>query len=619
MIQSLDDLENIKKERDSQYRKHKKTVRICFGPGCQASGSRKIYELLKAELKSESLQSKVRVVTTGCHGLCERGPLVILNDDEIFYQSIGKRKAKAEEEIRLIINTIKTGEIADKLLMDSHEKGKKYTSVKEIPFYSFQKKIILNIVGKIDPEYIDEYIAHDGYKALFKALTTMKSDEILGWVQKSGLRGRGGGGFATGAKWKSCKEAHGSPKYILANGDEGDPGAFMDRVLMEGNPHAILEGMIIGGYTIGSNQGYIYVRDEYPLAVKRLSTAIEQARKQGLLGTNIFNTGFDFDIAIVRGGGAFVCGESTALMSSLEGKSGEPRAKYIHTVERGLWDKPSNLNNVETWACIPVIINNGWEWFASIGNEKNKGTKVFSLVGKVKNTGLVEVPIGATLRQIIYDIGGGIQDDREFKAVQTGGPSGGCIPKEYLETPIDFDTLRELGSMMGSGGMIVMDDRNCMVDVARYFLKFLVEESCGKCVPCREGTRRMLEIVERICDGEGKEEDIAHLEELGRAVNIGSLCGLGQSAANPVLSTLKYFMDEYEAHIKDKKCPAGVCKPLIHYTILENCTGCTLCARECPSNCITGEKKKLHTINQDKCIKCGMCYEVCKFGAVKVV
>jgi NADH-quinone oxidoreductase subunit F len=617
MIQSIDDLEKIKEDFTRRAGKYEKTVKICFGTGCVSSGSHGVYDGLVEALEKESLQKKVRVVKTGCHGFCEKGPIVVFNDDEIFYQSVGKRKLA--DDIALLLQTVKTGKVADSLLYASADKSRKFTATNEIPFYVMQKKIVLELNGSIDPESIEDYIAHGGYRALHKALTSMTPDEVLDGVQKAGLRGRGGGGFSTGEKWKSCRQAPGGPKYILANGDEGDPGAFMDRSLMEGNPSVILEGMTIGGYTIGSNQGYIYVRDEYPLAVKRLSTAIAQAKKHGLLGKNIFNTGFDFDIAIVRGGGAFVCGESTALISSLEGKSGEPRAKYVHTVERGLWDKPSNLNNVETWACVPAIVNRGWQWFASIGSEGSKGTKVFSLVGKVNNTGLIEVPMGTTLRQIIFDLGGGIQNDKEFKAVQTGGPSGGCIPKEYLDTAVDFDTLKELGSMMGSGGMIVMDDRNCMVDVARYFLKFLVEESCGKCVPCREGTRRMLEIVERICDGEGKEEDIAHLKELGRAVNIGSLCGLGQSAANPVLSTLKYFMDEYEAHIKDKKCPAGVCKPLIHYTILENCTGCMLCARECPSNCITGEKKKLHTINQDKCIKCGMCYEVCKFGAVKVV
>jgi NADH-quinone oxidoreductase subunit F len=614
MIQSLNDLHKIKEDFKARSRKFDKTVKICFGTGCVSSGAQGVYDGLISALKKASLDKKIRVVKTGCHGFCEKGPIVVFNDDEIFYQSVGKKKM--DEDVSLLMETIKTGKVADKLLYESADKSKRFVSTKEIPFYAGQKKIVLEFNGTIDPEDIDEYIANDGYTALHKVLTSMKPDDVLEWIQKSGLRGRGGGGFSTGTKWKSCKDAHGNPKYILANGDEGDPGAFMDRSLMEGNPAAIIEGMIIGGYTIGANQGYIYVRDEYPLAVKRLSIAIEQAGKYGLLGKNIFNTGFDFDIKIFRGGGAFVCGESTALMSSIEGKSGEPRAKYVHTVERGLWDKPSNLNNVETWACVPVIVNRGWEWFSSIGNEGSKGTKVFSLVGKVNNTGLIEVPLGTTLRKIIYDLGDGIQKNKEFKAVQTGGPSGGCIPKEYLDTPVDFDTLWELGSMMGSGGMIVMDDRNCMVDFARYFLHFLLEESCGKCVPCREGTRRMLEILNRICEGKGMEGDIEHLKELGKAVNTGSLCGLGQTAANPVLSTLRYFMAEYEAHIRDKKCPAGVCKPLISYSITKNCTGCMRCVKECPQSCITGEKKKRHKINQKKCIKCGMCYEVCKFDAV---
>jgi NADH-quinone oxidoreductase subunit F len=613
---TIERLEEIKRAFLLRQQVYQKTIRVCCGTGCISSGALKVLERLRDALKNEGLSERVRVVETGCHGFCERGPIVVFGENEIFYQIVGKRNLDAD--VKALIETVKSNTLVQNLLYtDPNDKTKKFVATSEIPFYYEQQKIVLKMNGYIDPESIEDYIAQGGYTALYKALK-MNPEEIIDWVDKSGLRGRGGGGFRTGRKWRSCREAQGSPKYIVANGDEGDPGAFMDRSLMEGNPHSIIEGMIIGGYAIGSNVGYIYVRDEYPLAVKRLTKAIEDARGLGLLGKGIFGTDFDFDIHIFRGGGAFVCGESTALMSSLEGRIGEPRAKYIHTVERGLWDKPTNLNNVETWACVPLIINNGWEWFASIGTKNSTGTKIFSLVGKVNNTGLVEVPMGITLRKIIYDIGGGIQKGKKFKAVQTGGPSGGCIPAEYLDTPVDFDTLTQLGSMMGSGGMIVMDERNCMVDVARYFLNFLVEESCGKCVPCREGVRRMYEIVDRICNGEGEEGDIEHLEELGRAIKLGSLCGLGQSAPNPVLSTIKYFREEYEEHIKQKKCRAGVCKPLIKISINEKCTGCMVCARNCPVGCISGEKQKLHVIDQSRCIKCQICYDVCRFDAVTI-
>lgn len=616
MTMTIERLEEIKRAFLSRQQVHQKTIRVCCGTGCISSGALKVLERLRDALKNEGLSERVRVVETGCHGFCERGPIVVFGENEIFYQIVGKRNLDAD--VKALIETVKSNTVAQNLLYpDPNDKTKKFVATSEIPFYYEQQKIVLKMNGYIDPESIEDYIAQGGYTALYKALK-MDPDEIVDWVDKSGLRGRGGGGFKTGRKWRSCKEAHGSPKYVVANGDEGDPGAFMDRSLMEGNPHSVIEGMIIGGYAIGSNEGFIYVRDEYPLAVKRLAKAIEDAKGLGLLGKGIFGTDFDFDIHIFRGGGAFVCGESTALMSSLEGKIGEPRAKYIHTVEKGLWDKPTNLNNVETWACVPLIINNGWEWFAGIGAKNSTGTKIFSLVGKVNNTGLVEVPMGITLRKIIFDIGGGIQKGRKFKAVQTGGPSGGCIPADYLDTPVDFDTLTQLGSMMGSGGMIVMDERNCMVDVARYFLHFLVEESCGKCVPCREGVRRMYEILDRICNGEGREGDIEHLEELGKAIKLGSLCALGQSAPNPVLSTIKYFREEYEEHIKQKKCRAGVCKPLIKISINEKCTGCMVCARNCPVNCITGEKQKLHVIDQSKCIKCQICYDVCRFDAVTI-
>ncbi len=615
MIVSIEQLDGIAAAYRQKTGTYSKIVKICCGTGCISSGALKVYEKLNEAIAAEKLIDRVLVKKTGCHGLCERGPIIVFGEDEILYQTVGKRNL--DDDAKLLLKTIQDGTVAENLLYKGEDKTKRYVSPRDIPFYSGQTRIVLAQNGILDPEDIEEYISAGGYRAIHKALQ-MDPAEIIEWIQKSGLRGRGGGGFPTGTKWRSCRDAEGEPRYVIANGDEGDPGAFMDRSLMEGNPHAVIEGMIIGGYAIGSDQGFIYVRDEYPLAVQRLSTAINKARENGLLGTNIFGSGFSFDIKIFRGGGAFVCGESTALMSSIEGKTGEPRAKYIHTVEKGLWDKPSNLNNVETWACVPHIINKGWEWFSSIGTPQSKGTKVFSLVGKVKNTGLVEVPMGITLNEIIFELGGGIQGNRKFKAVQTGGPSGGCIPGEHLGMPVDFDSLTKLGSMMGSGGMIVMDERDCMVDVARYFLKFLVDESCGKCTPCREGVRRMYEIVDNICGGNGEEGDVERLEELAKAIQLGSLCALGQSAPNPVLSTIKYFRDEYNVHIRQKKCPAGVCKALTAFMIDPGkCTGCMRCASECPVICISGEKKKVHAIDQSKCIKCGTCYDVCKFDAVK--
>jgi NADH:ubiquinone oxidoreductase subunit F (NADH-binding) len=471
----------------------------------------------------------------------------------------------------------------------------------------------------IDPESIEEYIAKGGYTALYKALKTMKPEEVIAEVETSGLRGRGGGGFPTGTKWLSCRRAKGDIKYVICNGDEGDPGAYMDRSLMEGDPHSVLEGMIIGAYAVGASEGFIYVRNEYPLAVANLQRAIGQAREAGFLGKNIFGTGFNFDVKIGKGAGAFVCGESTALMASLEGKAGEPRAKYIHTVEHGLWDRPSNLNNVETWANVPAIIARGGKWFSEVGAKNSTGTKVFSLVGKINNIGLVEVPMGIPLKDIIYEIGGGIPGDKKFKAVQTGGPSGGCIPDAMIDLPVDFDSLWEAGSMMGSGGMIVMDENTCMVDIARYFIEFLVSESCGKCVPCREGIYRMNEILHDICAGKGKKGDVELLESMAQAIKDGSLCALGGSAPNPVLSTIKYFRDEYDAHINKKKCPAGVCRALIKFSIdKEKCTGCGACAKKCPVEAISGERKKVHAIDQAKCVKCGVCRETCKFDAVTV-
>ena len=616
MNMSLEELGRIAFEYKSRMDGFKKVILICTGTGCVSSGAMKVFDALKKAVEKEGLKDKILIKKTGCHGLCERGPIVVFGDNEILYQTVGKRNL--DNDIRLLISTIKDDAIAESLLYKGDDKTKRYVSTHDIPFYAGQTRFVLALNGIIDPEIIEDYIAHGGYRALVKSFS-MERDEIIEWIEKSGLRGKGGGGFPTGIKWRSCKNAEGTIKYVIANGDEGDPGAFMDRSLMEGNPHAVLEGMVIGAYAIGASQGHIYVRDEYPLAVERLQKAIDQARSYGFLGKDIIRSGFDFDIQIFRGGGAFVCGESTALMTSIEGRAGEPRAKYTHTVEKGLWEKPTNLNNVETWATVPEIIDKGWEWFSSIGTEESKGTKVFSLVGKVNNTGLVEVPMGMTLKEIIFGLGGGIQGGKKFKAVQTGGPSGGCISEEYIDMPVDFDSLTKLGSMMGSGGMIVMDERSCMVDVARYFLKFLVEESCGKCTPCREGVRRMYEIVDRICNGDGVSGDIEHLEELGRAISLGSLCGLGQSAPNPVLSTIRFFKDEYRMHIDEKKCPAGVCKALIKLSIHpDRCTGCTRCSAECPVKCISGEKKKVHIIDQEKCIKCGTCYDVCRFDAVTI-
>jgi NADH:ubiquinone oxidoreductase subunit F (NADH-binding)/(2Fe-2S) ferredoxin len=566
------------------------------------------------ELSKNGLQEKVEVRLTGCHGFCERGPIMVIHPEAIFYSQV---KEKHVNEI--VEKTLVKGELVNKLLYKNPvDKKKKIINEEEIPFYKLQQRIILGNNGLIDPTNIDHYLAVGGYGALEKSLFEMKPAQILDEVKKSGLRGRGGGGFPAGIKWATCAKHHGD-RYIICNADEGDPGAYMDRSLLEGNPHSVIEGMIIAAVAIGSKEGYVYVRHEYPLAVTNLTLALDKAREMGLLGTNILGTDFTFDIQISRGGGAFVCGESTALMASLEGKPGRPRAKYVHTVEKGFREGPSNLNNVETYANVPIIIDKGSEWYSNIGTKHSKGTKIFSLVGKVVNTGLVEVPMGTTLRTIIYDIGGGIPKKKKFKAVQTGGPSGGCIPERFLDLPVDFDELAKVGSIMGSGGMIVMDQDTCMVDLARYFVEFLKDESCGQCNPCREGLKQMLAILTRICKGDGKEGDVETLEELGSMIQKFSLCGLGTSAPNPVLTTILYFRNEYEAHIRDKKCPAGVCKPLFHYEIdAEACTGCTLCATKCPQEAVSGEKKKLHTIDQENCIKCGICYDGCKFDAIKI-
>jgi NADH-quinone oxidoreductase subunit F len=520
---------------------------------------------------------------------------------------------------QILSETVLKGKVIDHLLYQDPRTQKRIVHEGDIPFYKFQQRIVFGSNGEIDPTQIDDYIAIGGYQALEKTLTEMKPEEVIEAVKKSGLRGRGGGGFPTGAKWEACRKAKGKEKFVICNADEGDPGAYMDRSLLEGNPHSVIEGMLIGAYAIGSKEGYVYVRNEYPLAVSNLSRAIEQAKEDGLLGKNILGSELSFNVKINRGGGAFVCGESTALMASLEGRVGEPRAKYIHTVEQGLWDQPSNLNNVETWANVPIVIRRGADWYSSIGTEGSKGTKIFSLVGKINNTGLVEVPMGITLRQIVDDIGGGILGGKRFKAIQTGGPSGGCIPESLLDLPVDFDRLQEAGSMMGSGGMIVMDEENCMVDMARYFVQFLQEESCGKCTPCREGLQQMGEILNRICMGNGQEKDMGLLQDLSQVMVDTSLCGLGLTAPNPVLSTIRYFRDEYEAHIKEKRCPAKFCKELILFSIdPENCTGCGACLSICPVDAIMGEKKKVHQLDPNKCIKCRACYEACKFDAVLI-
>ncbi|HNR89353.1 MAG TPA: NADH-ubiquinone oxidoreductase-F iron-sulfur binding region domain-containing protein [Spirochaetota bacterium] len=614
-IQSADQLEKVRETLRAGVKHDLPSVLVCFGTGCQANGARDVASALEEEIKKQGLAVNVSIglKTTGCHGYCENGPLVVLRPQDVLYL-----KVKPKDVPEIVEKSIKEGAIIDRLVYKDVNTKAAIAKYHEIPFYAYQKRIALRNIGTVDPCVIDDYLINDGYKALAKTLT-MDPEAVIKEIEESGLRGRGGGGFPAGRKWRSCRAVESDVRYVMCNGDEGDPGAFMDRSIMEGDPHSVIEGMIIGGYAVGARQGYVYVRDEYPLAVKNLEIAIDAAREKGLLGKNILGSGFDFDIKISRGGGAFVCGESSALMRSLEGKVGEPRAKYIRSVEKGLYDKPSVLNNVETWNNVPVIMLNGAAWYAAMGTEGSKGTKVFSLVGKVNNTGLVEVPMGITIKELVEKIGGGVLGGKAFKAVQTGGPSGGCIPKELADLPIDFDSLTKVGSMMGSGGIIVMDENTCMVDVARYFVDFLVQESCGKCAPCRDGLPRMLGILNGITEGKGTEEDIDTLNELCDVLTWGALCGLGTSAANPVLSTLKYFKDEYLAHIRDKKCPAGVCKALITYRIIaEKCTGCMLCAKNCPQKCITGEKKMPHVIDESKCIKCGICYDVCKFDAVMI-
>lgn len=591
------------------FRSH---VLVCGGTGCTSSGSAEIIKTLEEEVKKNGLENEVGVVRTGCFGLCALGPIMIVYPEATFYSMV-----KVEDIPEIVSEHLLKGRPVTRLLYDETVTDAGVKSLGDTDFYKKQHRVALRNCGVINPENIEEYIGTDGYAALGKVLTEMTPDDVIQTLLDSGLRGRGGGGFPTGLKWKLAKGNDADQKYVCCNADEGDPGAFMDRSVLEGDPHAVLEAMAIAGYAIGASQGYIYVRAEYPIAVQRLEIAINQAREYGLLGKNIFDSGFDFDIDLRLGAGAFVCGEETALMTSIEGNRGEPRPRPPFPAQKGLFGKPTILNNVETYANIPQIILKGADWFASMGTEKSKGTKVFALGGKINNTGLVEIPMGTTLREVVEEIGGGIPNGKKFKAAQTGGPSGGCIPAEHFDIEIDYDNLISIGSMMGSGGLIVMDEDDCMVDIAKFFLEFTVEESCGKCTPCRIGTKRMLEILDKITKGQATMEDLDKLEDLCYYIKENSLCGLGQTAPNPVLSTLKFFRDEYEAHIVEKRCPAGVCKALLSYSIdPEKCRGCTLCSRVCPNNAIIGTVKEPHVIDTTKCVKCGACMEKCRFGAI---
>lgn len=590
------------------YRSH---VLVCGGTGCTSNNSKAIREEFEKLVKAKGLSEDVQIVTTGCFGLCAVGPIVIVYPEGAFYSEI-----KVEDVNEIIEEHLIKGRLVNRLLYKESSNHLAVKALSDTNFYKRQTRVALRNCGVINPEEIDEYIAYDGYQALIKSLTELSPQEVIDIIKKSGLRGRGGGGFSTGLKWQFTKDAVGDEKYVCVNADEGDPGAFMDRSVLEGDPHAVLEAMAIAGYAVGANQGYIYCRAEYPIAVERCKIAMAQAKEYGLLGKNILGTGFDFEIDIRLGAGAFVCGEETALMTSIEGNRGEPRPRPPFPANKGLFGKPTVLNNVETYANIPQIILKGADWFASMGTERSKGTKVFALGGKITNTGLVEIPMGTTLREVIEEIGGGIPNGKKFKAAQTGGPSGGCISAENFDVPIDYDNLISIGSMMGSGGLIVMDEDTCMVDIAKFFLDFTVEESCGKCTPCRIGTKRLLEKLEKITDGKGTLKDLDDMEELCYYIKNNALCGLGQTAPNPVLSTLRYFRDEYLAHVVDKKCPAGVCKKLMQYKITDKCTGCTLCAKKCPVSAISGTVRQMHEIDQEKCIKCGICHDVCKFKAI---
>ena len=613
-IDSPADLEKFRKSILSHRDPDQPCITLCSGSACHATGSGKVAESIEKEVKKQGLHDKVDIRKTGCHGFCERGPIIVIHPEEICYFQI-----TPEDVPEIVSKTIKEKKVIERLLYTDPDTKEKIIHESEIPFYKNQERLVFGSNGSIDPKSIDDYLAIGGYSALAKALLGMSAEQVLEEVKKSNLRGRGGGGFPAGRKWEGSRNAPEETKYVIVNADEGDPGAYMDRSLLEGNPHSILEGLTIGAYAIGAQEGYIYVRQEYPLAVENVNIAIKMAEEYGFLGKNILGSGFDFTVCVHRGAGAFVCGESTALMTALEGRVGEPRPKYIRSNIKGLWGKPSVLNNVETWANVPLIINKGADWFTQFGTDGSKGTKIFSLVGKITNTGLVEVPMGMSLKDIIYKIGGGIPGGKKFKAVQTGGPSGGCIPDELLDLEVGFDELTGAGSMMGSGGMIVMDEDTCMVDVARYFIDFLTDESCGKCVPCREGLRQMLKILTKITEGKGKEGDIKLLEELSEVAKEASLCALGTSAPNPFLSTVRYFRDEYEAHIQEKRCPALSCKALISFYIdPAKCQACMICKKKCPAEAVDGGKKKIHVIDQGKCTKCGTCFEVCpsRFSAV---
>ncbi|MCL0095678.1 NADH-quinone oxidoreductase subunit NuoF [Dehalococcoidia bacterium] len=616
-INSPAELEEFRNSILSKKDPNKPCITLCSGTACRATGSEKVAAAIEQESEKQGLKGEVNFRRTGCHGFCEKGPIVVVDPAEICYLEV------APEDIPEIISqTLKEKKVVDRLLYVDPTTGEKATHEYDIPFYANQERLVFGAYRRIDPESIEDYLAGGGYQALAKTLFEMTPDQVIGEVKKANLRGRGGAGFPAGIKWEAARNAPGEPKYVVVNCDEGDPGAYMDRSIMEGNPHGVIEGLLIGAYAIGAHQGYIYVRQEYPLALQNLGIAIKQAEEYGLLGRDILGSGFDFNIRVHRGAGAFVSGEETALLISLEGRAGEPRPRPPYPAVKGLWGKPTNINNVETWANIPLIINKGAEAFASIGTEGSKGTKIFALVGKINNTGLVEVPMGITLRDIIYKIGGGIPGGKRFKAVQTGGPSGGCIPEKHLDMKVDFDELTKAGSMMGSGGMIVMDEDTCMVDVARYFLDFLSDESCGKCVPCREGMRQMLKILTNITKGKGRVGDIEFLEELSEVTRDASLCALGRTAPNPVLSTIRYFRDEYEAHIKEKRCPAYFCKELISYYIdPDKCLACMICLRQCPAEAIVGGRNQIHVIDQEKCIRCKTCFEVCppRFGAVKKI
>lgn len=612
-LNSREELDRLRREILARRDPGQRCIATCAGTGCLASGAADVVEAFRRELAARGLTDKIALRGTGCHGFCEKGPIVVLDPEEICCLQV--TPADVPE---LVERTVLGGEVIDRLLYVDPQTGGKTIREPDIPFYKHQQRLVFGANRKLDPRRIEDYLALGGYRALVKALFERTPEQVIAEVKASKLRGRGGAGFPTGVKWEFARRAAGEPKYVVVNCDEGDPGAYMDRSVLEGNPFRVIEGMMIGALAIGAREGYIYVRDEYPLAVRHVTLALEQLYKAGLLGEKILKTDFSFDLHIAKGAGAFVCGEETALIASIEGRVGEPRQRPPFPAQKGLWKKPTCINNVETWANIPLIILNGADWFSSIGTSGSKGTKIFSLVGKINNTGLVEVPMGITLREIIYDIGGGIPEGKAFKAVQTGGPSGGCLPASMLDQIIDYESLTAAGSIMGSGGMIVMDEKTCMVDVAMYFLNFLRDESCGKCISCRESTQRMWEIVKDITEGQGKPGDLELLEELALATKEASMCGLGQTAANPVLSTLRYFREEFEAHIYEKRCPAGVCKSLIRYAVIpEKCTGCEACKRACPTGAIQGTRKDTHLILYDKCIKCGACLEACRFEAIE--